>query len=98
MSGFSTVNLFLQYVKIDTQSDETTGTTPSTPKQHQLGELLAEQLKSMGAEEITYDREHCYVYASIPASEGCENAPVLGFIAHMDTAPAVSGAGVKRAG
>ena len=95
MSGFSTVNLFLQYVKIDTQSDETTGTTPSTPKQHQLGELLAEQLKSMGAEEITYDREHCYVYASIPASEGCENAPVLGFIAHMDTAPAVSGAGVK---
>lgn len=95
MSGFSTVNLFLQYVKIDTQSDETTGTTPSTPKQHQLGELLAEQLKSMGAEEITYDREHCYVYASIPASQGCENAPVLGFIAHMDTAPAVSGAGVK---
>ena len=49
----------------------------------------------MGADEITYDKEHCYVYASVPASAGCENAPVLGFIAHMDTSPAVTGAGVK---
>lgn len=95
MSKFSTIDLFLQYVMIDTQSDETTGTTPSTRKQHRLAELLAEQLKNMGAEEITYDREHCYVYASIPATEGCEKAPVLGFIAHMDTSPAVSGANVK---
>lgn len=95
MSKFSTIDLFLQYVKIDTQSDETTGATPSTRKQHLLGELLARQLEDMGADEITYDREHCYVYASIPASEGCEEAPVLGFIAHMDTSPAVSGAGVK---
>ena len=95
MSKFNTIDLFLQYVKIDTQSDENTGTTPSTPKQHQLAELLEKQLKSMGAEEITYDREHCYVYASIPASEDLEEVPVLGFIAHMDTSPAVSGAGVK---
>ena len=50
MSQFSTIDLFLQYVKIDTQSDENTGTTPSTPKQHQLAELLEGQLKSMGAE------------------------------------------------
>lgn len=95
MPKFSTLELFLEYVKINTQSDETTGTTPSTPSQHMLGELLAEQLKNMGAEEIVYDREHCYIYASIPASEGCGEAPVLGFIAHMDTSPAVSGADVK---
>ena len=82
-----TVENFLRYVKIDTQSDENTKTTPSTAKQHKLAELLARQLQEMGAEEITYDKEHCYLYASIPASKGCEKAPVLGFIAHMDTSP-----------
>ncbi len=86
---------FLKYVKIDTESAEGSKTTPSTLKQHDLAKLLAEQLQEMGAEEITYDKERCYVYASVPASRGCENAPVLGFIAHMDTSPAVSGAGVR---
>lgn len=90
-----TIENFLQYVKIDTQSDASAGTSPSTAKQHDLAELLAEQLEAMGAAEITYDREHCYIYASIPASPGCENAPVLGYIAHMDTSDAVSGADVK---
>lgn len=90
-----TVENFLQYVTIDTQSDETTGMTPSTAKQHDLAELLERQLREMGAEEITYDREHCYLYASIPASGGCQNAPVLGFVAHMDTSPAVTDTGVK---
>jgi len=90
-----TIDLFLEYVKMDTQSDETTGTSPSTQKQHALAGLLVRQLKEMGAEEITYDREHCYVYASVPASEGCQNAPVLGLIAHMDTSPAVSDQNVK---
>lgn len=90
-----TVENFLQYVKIDTQSDENTKTTPSTAKQHKLAELLARQLQEMGAEEITYDKEHCYLYASIPASKGCEEAPVLGFIAHMDTSPAVTDTDVK---
>ncbi|MCM1063704.1 MAG: peptidase T [Eubacterium sp.] len=90
-----TIENFLQYVVIDTQSDETTGTTPSTAKQHDLARLLERQLKEMGAEEITYDKEHCYLYASIPASQGCEDAPVLGFIAHMDTSPAVTDTGVK---
>lgn len=90
-----TVENFLQYVKIDTQSDENTKTTPSTAKQHKLAELLARQLQEMGAEEITYDKEHCYLYASIPASKGCEKAPVLGFIAHMDTSPAVTDTDVK---
>ncbi len=86
---------FLEYVKIDTESAEGSETTPSTLKQHDLARLLAGQLQEMGAKEITYDKERCYVYASVPASKGCENAPVLGFIAHMDTSPAVSGAGVK---
>lgn len=93
MSG--TIDNFLQYVKIDTQSDEYTGTTPSTEKQRVLAELLVRQLAELGAEEITYDKEYGYVYASVPASAGCEHAPVLGFIAHMDTSPAVSGKNVK---
>ncbi len=86
---------FLAYVKIDTESSEESTSTPSTMKQHDLAGILAEQLRKMGAEEITYDREHCYVYATVPASAGHEKAPVIGFIAHMDTSPAVTGAGVK---
>lgn len=86
---------FLTYVRIDTESSEESVSTPSTAKQHDLAKLLTEQLRKMGAEEIVYEKEHCYVYASVPASAGCENAPVIGFIAHMDTSPAVTGAGVK---
>lgn len=91
----SVIDLFLEYVKLDTQSADESSTTPSTLKQHELAKLLVRQLSDMGASEITYDEAHCYVYASIPAAEGCEDAPVLGFIAHMDTSPAVSGADVK---
>ena len=90
-----TIDLFLQYVKIDTQSDESTGTSPSTKKQHNLAGLLVRQLEEMGASEVTYDQEHCYVYASVPASVECQDAPVLGLIAHMDTAPVVSGSNVR---
>lgn len=90
-----TIRNFLQYVKIDTQSSETSGKTPSTAKQHDLAGLLVSQLTEMGAAEITYDKEHCYVYASLPATPGCEKSPVLGFIAHMDTSPAVTGENVK---
>jgi len=90
-----TIENFLKYVKIDTQSSEESETTPSTMKQHNLAKVLVEELQNMGAAEITYDTEHCYVYASIPATKGCENAPVLGFIAHMDTSPAVTDTDVK---
>ena len=86
---------FLAYVKIDTESSEESTSTPSTMKQHELARALVEQLQNMGAEEIVYDGERCYVYASVPASAGCEKAPVIGFIAHMDTSPAVTGAGVR---
>ena len=93
MSG--TIEKFLRYVKVDTCSDADSQTVPSTGKQHDLAVLLVEELKVMGAEEITYDKERCYVYATVGASPGCEHAPVLGFIAHMDTAPAVTGTNVN---
>ena len=89
------IDRLLEYVKIDTQSDGASKTTPSSQKQHHLAKLLKKELEEMGAQEITYDEEHCYVYATVPASEGCENTPVLGFISHMDTASPVSGANVK---
>lgn len=90
-----TIENFLRYVRVDTQSDEASGASPSTPGQHELARLLVSELEAMGAADITYDREHCYVYASVPASPGCEDGAVLGFIAHMDTSPAVSGKDVK---
>ncbi len=90
-----TIENFLQYVTIDTQSNEYSKKVPSTEKQHNLARLLTKQLTEMGAEEITYDKEFCYVYASIPATPGYEKSPVLGFISHMDTSPDVSGADVK---
>lgn len=90
-----TIENFLRYVKIDTQSDENSASTPSTAKQHDLAKLLVQELEQMGACEITYDKEHCYVYASVPASAGCEDAAVLGFISHMDTSPAVTDTNVR---
>lgn len=93
MSGV--VEKFLNYVRIDTQSDENSTSCPTTKKQHDLATLLVKELEEMGALEITYDREHCYVYASIPATRGFEDRPVLGFISHMDTSPAVTGENVK---
>ncbi len=86
---------FLEYVCIDTESSEDSTSMPSTAKQHDLASLLEKQLRKIGAEEIVYDKEHCYIYASVPASAGCGDAPVIGFIAHMDTSPAMAGGGVK---
>ena len=89
------IERFLEYVKIDTCSDGESQTSPSSFKQHDLAKLLYEQLLEMGAEEVYYDKEHCYVYGSVPASEGYEAIPAVGFIAHMDTSPAISGTNVK---
>jgi len=86
---------FLKYVKIDTQSDEATGTSPSTMKQHDLANVIIRELEELEASDIFYDKEHCYVYATIPASEGYEERPVLSFISHMDTAPSMSGKDVN---
>lgn len=87
------VNNFLRYIALDTQSKPDTGTVPSTKKQLMLGQLLADELAAMGAAEVRMD-QYGYVYAKIPATRK-EAAPTLGFIAHMDTSPAVSGCNVK---
>ena len=82
----------LRYVDIPTQSSEQNAglETPSTPEQWNLAKLLAEELRTLGVSDVVLD-DKCYVYAKIPATPGCENAPAIGFIAHMDTAPDFSG-------
>lgn len=91
------VDKFLKYVTIDTQSDEDSTTSPSTEKQKDLARLLVGELKEMGASDVRMDEEYGYVYATIPSTlkEGGKEVPVIGFIAHMDTSPAVSGKDVK---
>lgn len=85
---------FLRYVKIDTQSAEDQPTTPSTLKQFNLANLLAKELKELGAENVRVS-EFAIVYASLPGNlPDNSKVPVLGFIAHMDTSPAVSGENV----
>ena len=84
-----TTERFLRYVKIDTQSEEGHDTTPSTKKQFNLARLLVSELNELGAEDVYLDETLCYVYAKIPANTPV-SCPKLGFIAHMDTSPAVS--------
>ncbi len=85
---------FLKYVSFGTNSDENSQTCPSTACQLELGRYLADELKSIGLSEVTLDGNG-YVYGVIPATEGRENDPSIGFIAHMDTSPAVKGDGIK---
>ena len=87
------IERFLKYVTFDTQSDESTGVTPSTPKQMVFAKYLKEELEALGLEEITLD-EQGYLYATLPANTDHE-VPVIGFIAHMDTSPDMSGANVN---
>jgi tripeptide aminopeptidase len=83
----------LRYVVIDTQSDASSPTCPSTEKQKNLGRLLASELKAMGIADAHLD-EHGYVYATIPANTD-KKVPVICFCSHMDTSPDCSGANVK---
>lgn len=85
---------FLRYVRIDTQSQYQTGCYPSTSKQFDLLHLLYDELQALGAQEVELD-EYGYLMASIPASLGCEDCPVVGLIAHVDTSPDMSGAHVR---
>ena len=84
----------LKYVKLHTTSDESRESTPSTERQFALARLLVQELQELGVTDVTLD-EKCYIYARIPATEGLEHVPVLGFIAHMDTAPDFSGVNVN---
>ena len=85
---------FLKYVSYDTRSDEHAECFPSTPGQRVLGQALAEEMKALGLADVRMD-ENGYVFGWLPATPGYENRPVLGFLAHMDTSPDVSGAGVR---
>lgn len=90
----SVVERFLRYVTFDTQSTETSDTYPSTAKQLDLSRHLVEELKALGIVDAELD-EHGYVMATLPATTKKQNVPVIGIIAHVDTSPEMSGAGVK---
>ncbi|HNW70473.1 MAG TPA: peptidase T [Bacteroidales bacterium] len=80
---------FLRYIKIDTQSNENSETTPSTEKQFALANLLKQELESLGLKDISLD-EKCYLMATLPSNIS-EKVPTIGFIAHMDTSPDMPG-------
>ena len=89
----------LRYVKIDTQSDPTSNTTPSTMKQFDLANLLVSELKEIGLSNVSID-DKCYVYATLPSNIPAEHpafgkVPAIGFVAHVDTSPDTSGANVN---
>ncbi len=88
------VERFLEYVKIDTQSSEDSESFPSTPGQLELLARLKDELLALGLEDVEMD-EHGYVFATVPATSRKQDVPVIGFLAHVDTSPEMSGAGVK---
>ncbi len=90
---FTCVDRFLKYVKYDTQSDEESTTFPSDPKQLELSKDLVTELKEIGLEDAHMD-ENGYVIATLPSNTE-KDVPVIGFIAHVDTSPAVSGKNVN---
>jgi len=85
---------FLEYVKFDTQSNDSTGTHPSTPGQLVFAQHLAEEMRKAGIKNVTVS-EHAYVFGELPPTPGMEKAPALGLIAHMDTSDAASGKDVR---
>src|SRR5688572_23315248 len=85
---------FLRYVSFDTQSDERSATYPSTAKQLTLLNRLVDELKEIGITDASID-QYGYVMATIPATSGKEQVPPIGFVAHVDTSPEVSGANVR---
>ncbi|ANM29486.1 peptidase T [Acidobacteria bacterium Mor1] len=90
----SCVERFLRYVTVDTQSCETSTTYPSTEKQFDLLRMLVEELRDLGVEDAEMDR-HGYVFGTVPATTRKAGVPTIGFLAHVDTSPEMSGAGVK---
>lgn len=87
------IDRFLKYVTFETQSSETTGTIPSTPGQRVFAEALVKELEEIGLEDITLDN-NSYLMATLPANTQ-KQVPVIGFIAHLDTSPDMSGKDVK---
>ena len=87
------IERFLKYVTFDTQSDESTGATPSTPKQMVFAKYLKTELEALGLEDISLD-DNGYLFATLPANVN-RDIPTIGFIAHMDTSPDMSGENVN---
>ncbi len=84
---------FLRYIAVDTKSDDSSETTPSTEKQFNLANMLKKELEDLGLVDISLD-EKCYLMATLPSNTD-KDVPVIGFIAHMDTAPDMSGENVN---
>ncbi len=85
----------MKYAQVWTTSDDSnSGVTPSTARQFDLANMLAEEMKELGISNVRVDG-HAYVYGEIPASEGLEERPAVGFLAHMDTAPDFNGENVR---
>jgi len=87
------IKRFVGYITIDTQSDPESETTPSTKKQWDLANKLAEELKHIGLQEVSID-ENAYIMATLPSNVDHE-VPTIGFISHFDTSPDFSGTNVK---
>lgn len=88
------IDRFLKYVKYDTQSDELTNLTPSTPGQFKFAQVLEKELRDLGLEEISLD-DNGYLMATLAANTDKPSVPTVGFIAHLDTSPDMSGHNVK---
>jgi tripeptide aminopeptidase len=88
------VERFLEYVKFDTQSREDSDTFPSTPGQRVFLEHLRDELMALGLDDVSMD-EHGYVFATVPPTTARTGVPVIGFLAHVDTSPEMSGKDVK---
>lgn len=87
------IDRFISYVTIDTESDSSSETTPSTKKQWDLANKLVEELKSIGMQDVTIDKK-AYIMATLPSNVDHE-VPTIGFISHFDTSPDFSGANIK---
>lgn len=89
----SIINRFISYVTVDTQSDASSSTTPSTQKQWDLAHKLVAELKAIGMQDVSID-EHAYIMATLPSNVS-HDVPTIGFVAHFDTSPDFSGTNVK---
>lgn len=87
------INRFIAYAKVDTQSNDGSASCPSTPGQWDLARMLVNELKEIGMQEVTIDG-NCYVMATLPANTD-KAVPTIGFLAHVDTATELTGAGVN---
>ena len=91
--NINVVDRFIKYAKIDTQSDENSDQTPSTLKQFNLAKEIERELIEMGMTDVSLDN-NCYLMATLPANSDT-NIPTIGFIAHLDTSPDMSGENVR---